>query len=117
MDLREHILPFQVIQRGRNPSTKLELVKTVSPAAVLEWPLTRQKEKGWGVRAASKIPRGTFVGIYAGESERSDCTRRQAHQPSRSPNLCVQLAASFALFLRDKLARVDPHKLTFQIHL
>lgn len=67
MDLRELILPFQVIQRDRNPSTKLELVKTVSPAAVLEWPLTRQKEKGWGVRAASKIPRGTFVGIYAGE--------------------------------------------------
>jgi len=26
-----------------------------------------QKYKGWGVKAISRIPRGTFIGIYAGE--------------------------------------------------
>ena len=29
--------------------------------------LTLKKYKGWGVKAISRIPRGTFIGIYAGE--------------------------------------------------
>ena len=43
----------RVIQRGRPPQTKLEIFKT--------------REKGWGVRAKAPIPKGQFIGIYAGE--------------------------------------------------
>ncbi|ODN77113.1 hypothetical protein L202_05645 [Cryptococcus amylolentus CBS 6039] len=43
----------RVVQRGRSPKTQVELFKT--------------KLKGWGVRAGSDIPRGTFIGTYTGE--------------------------------------------------
>ncbi|ODN88757.1 hypothetical protein L198_06559 [Cryptococcus wingfieldii CBS 7118] len=43
----------RVVQRGRSPRTQVELFKT--------------ELKGWGVRAGSDIPKGTFIGTYAGE--------------------------------------------------
>ena len=43
----------RAIQRGRSRWTKIELIKT--------------RQKGWGVRAKTRIPAGTFLGVYAGE--------------------------------------------------
>ncbi|WVQ77366.1 hypothetical protein IAR50_007051 [Cryptococcus sp. DSM 104548] len=43
----------RVVQKGRSPQTQVELFKT--------------ELKGWGVRAGCNIPRGTFIGTYAGE--------------------------------------------------
>lgn len=57
----------RVIQRGRAPTTKLELVKTVSRHRLICTSADDQKLKGWGVQAKDKIPQGTFIGVYAGE--------------------------------------------------
>ncbi|KIR51778.1 histone-lysine N-methyltransferase SUV39H [Cryptococcus gattii Ru294] len=43
----------RVIQRGRARDTGIEIFKT--------------KEKGWGIRARSFIPSGTYIGSYTGE--------------------------------------------------
>jgi len=43
----------RVIQRGRGRKTSIDLFKT--------------RNKGWGVRARERIPKGTFLGVYSGE--------------------------------------------------
>jgi histone-lysine N-methyltransferase SUV39H len=33
-----------------------------------------QRQKGWGIRTAVKIPKGTFIGVYAGELISEECS-------------------------------------------